>query len=529
VSVPLLEVEELDLLIEGCPILYDVSLSVAPGEVLGLVGESGSGKSLTALSVLGLLPPGGRASGAVRLKGRELLALTEREMDSVRGRDIGMVFQEPMTALDPLMRIGDQVGEAFRIHQGASRSQARHAAAEALERAGLRPGAEWAVRYPHELSGGQRQRAAIAMATALRPALLIADEATTALDVTTQAEVLQLLTGMARAEGAGLVLVTHDLAVAAGTCDRIAVMQTGRIVEVGPASDVLARPQHPYTRALLEASAYAPPPRPPRAAAPAVLKARDLVRDHVGRSGALGRRTTVRAMDHVSFDIGAGERVGLVGESGSGKSSLLRALLALERPQSGEVLLDGQDFCRARGRELKRLRRRVQVVFQDPYGSFDPRLRIERILAEPLGLLDTPPSAAERRARVEQALQAVGLESHHADRYPHQFSGGQRQRIAIARALMVEPAIIALDEAVSALDVSVRAQILKLLVDLSDRLSLGYLFVSHDLAVVRAITDRVLVMQSGRIVEEGTTEQVFTAPSHPYTAQLLASTPRLSV
>jgi peptide/nickel transport system ATP-binding protein len=440
-----------------------------------------------------------------------------------------MVFQEPMTALDPLMRIGEQVGEAFRIHLDASRGEARRQAVEALERAGLRPGGQWAGRYPHELSGGQRQRAAIAMATALKPALLIADEATTALDVTTQAEILRLLTGLAREQGAGLVLVTHDLAVAAQSCDRIAVMQSGRIVEAGPARALLAQPSHPYTCVLLEASAYAPPPRPPRPGAAVVLEARDLVRDHVRRSGALGRRTAVRAVDHVSLTLRAGERVGLVGESGSGKSSLLRALLALERPQSGEVLLDGADFARARGAGLKRLRRRIQVVFQDPYGSFDPRFRVERIVAEPLGLLDAPLPADERRARVERALQAVGLEAAHADRYPHQFSGGQRQRIAIARALVVEPGLIALDEAVSALDVSVRAQILQLLADLSERLGVGYLFVSHDLAVVRAVTDRVLVMQAGRIVEEGPTEQVFANPKHAYTAQLLAATPKLMV
>jgi peptide/nickel transport system ATP-binding protein len=404
----------------------------------------------------------------------------------------------------------------------------RRAAAEALERAGLRPGADWIDRYPHELSGGQRQRAAIAMATALKPALLIADEATTALDVTTQAEILSLLTGLAREEGAGLILVTHDLAVAAQRCDRIAVMQKGAIVESGPAGSLLAAPAHDYTRALLHASTYAPPPRPPRGKAPVVLEARDLVRDHVRRTGALGRRTAVRAVDHVSLTLGAGERVGLVGESGSGKSSLLRVLLALEQPQSGQVLLDRHDFAGARGAQLRRLRRRVQVVFQDPSGSFDPRFRVERIVAEPLGLLDAPLSTAERRARVQRALEAVGLEPGHADRYPHQFSGGQRQRIAIARALVVEPAVIALDEAVSALDVSVRAQILELLSDLSDRLGLGYLFVSHDLSVVRAVTERVLVMQAGRIVEEGPTEQVFTAPQHPYTAQLLAATPRLA-
>jgi peptide/nickel transport system ATP-binding protein len=524
----LLDIDHLTLSIGDIAILEDVSLSLERGQVLGLVGESGSGKSLTALSVLGLLPDGSRTGGAVRLNGRDLLALPDAEMNAVRGREIGMVFQEPMTALNPLMSIGDQVAEVFRIHHAVPRAEARRRAAEVLARVGLPAEQAGPGRFPHELSGGQRQRVAIAMAVALKPALVIADEATTALDVTTQAQILDLLTALVREDGCGLILVTHDLAVTARTCDRIAVMQAGRIVEAGEARAVLAAPVHPYTRALMRASTYSPPPRPSRAEGAVVLEARGVVRDHVRRSGLGARTSRLRAVDHVSLQIREGERVGLVGESGCGKSTLLRILLALETPQAGEVLVDGQSFAGARGAALKRLRRRVQVVFQDPYGSFDPRYRVERIVAEPLSLLDTQPMPAERRRKVEAMLVAVGLEPGHADRYPHEFSGGQRQRIAIARALVVEPAVIALDEAVSALDVSVRAQILELLAGLSDRLGLAYLFVSHDLSVVRAVTDRLLVMQAGVIVEEGATEEVFRAPSHPYTARLLAATPQLA-
>ncbi|MGZ8362917.1 MAG: ABC transporter ATP-binding protein [Caulobacteraceae bacterium] len=524
---PLLTIDRLNVEIDSAPILKDVSLSLNEGEILGLVGESGSGKSMTALSVLGLLPPGAKASGRIRLQGEDLLTLSEAAMNRVRGARIGMIFQEPMTALNPLMTIGDQVAETFRTHGAASGGQAMKRAVEVLRRVELPPELVSPSRYPHELSGGQRQRVAVAMAVALKPALLIADEATTALDVTTQAQVLTLLRKLVSEDRMGLILVTHDLAVVAGTANRVAIMKDGAVVEQGETAEVLGSPAQPYTRALMDASAYAPPKRAAKPAGAPVLEVRNIVREYQGPGGFFGKGKPFRAVDDVSLTIGAGERVGLVGESGCGKSTMLRTILALETPQAGEVLVEGQPFSTARGQALRALRRRIQVVFQDPYGSFDPRYRADKLVAEPLALLDTPLTSRERRDRVMAALESVGLKPEHANRYPHEFSGGQRQRLAIARALVVEPSIIALDEAVSALDVSVRAQILSLLDDLSTRMGLAYLFVSHDLSVVRAVTDRVLVMLKGRIVEAGETEQVFSNPQHPYTAELLAATPLL--
>jgi peptide/nickel transport system ATP-binding protein len=525
----LLEVDALSLAIGGRALVDGVSFGVERGEILGLVGESGSGKSLTALSILGLPPAGAVLGGAVRLDGTDLLTAGEAAMNAVRGRDIGMVFQEPMTALNPVMTIGDQVAETVRLHRRLGRAEALKAARETLARVGLPADRFPLARYPHELSGGQRQRVAIAIAVALAPKLILADEPTTALDVTTQAQILKLLVGLARAGGAGLVLVSHDLALIAETCDRVAVMQAGRIVETGETGTFFRTLAHPYSRAL--AAAAEPPVRPRRAARAAgapVLAAQAIVRDYAPPA-RLFRRTppTRRAVDQVSLSIAAGESVGLVGESGCGKSTLARTLLGLDRPDAGIVRVSGEAFPAARPADGRRLRRRIQGVFQDPYGSFDPRWRVEQLVAEPFALMDAPPNPRERRRKVEAMLDQVGLPTAAADRLPHEFSGGQRQRIALARALITEPALVVLDEATSALDVTVRAQILALLEDLSERLGLAYLFVSHDLSVVRAITDRVLVMQAGRIVEEGPTEAVFAAPRHPYTAELLAATPDL--
>jgi peptide/nickel transport system ATP-binding protein len=542
---PLLAVEGLSVSIGSVHIIRQLSFRVDAGEIVGLAGASGSGKSMTALAIMRLLPPRARLSGAVYLNGAAITTKSETELQGVRGRDIGMVFQEPMTALNPLMQIGDQVAETVLLHGAASRRRANTLAREALDAVGLEGEAGALDRYPHELSGGQRQRVAIAIAVVLRPALLIADEPTTALDVIAQAHILTLLRELVAERRMGLILVSHDLAVIARVAHRLMVMNDGKIVEEraldgeGPAQirRSLRHLRHPYTRALL-AAAELPVKRAATAAdataagedtAPPVLEVRGLIREYRRSRRSLWRaRIAFRAVDDVSLNLRAGENVGLVGESGSGKSSLLRAILALDRPQGGEVRLLGELFSTATGSNLRRLRRSIQVVFQDPYGSFDPQWSVERLISEPYHLMDAPPGAAERRRRVAAVLEQVGLAAADGLRYPHEFSGGQRQRIAIARALITEPAVIAFDEAVSALDVLVRAQILELLSELSQRLKLAYLFVSHDLNVVRAIADRVYVMLEGRIVEHGPTAELFSSPRHEYTRALIAASPQIN-
>ena len=525
----LLEVANLHLSISGTPILRGVSLSVDGGEVLGIIGESGSGKSMTALSIMRLLPAGAEASGVIRLAGTELLSRSEPQMNAVRGRDVGMVFQEPMTALDPLKTIGAQVAEPILVHRAMTRRDAFAEADRVLDRVGLPAGRFPRDRYPHELSGGQRQRVVIAAAIALQPKLLIADEPTTALDVTTQAQILTLLQRLVDEDGMGMILITHDLAVVAGNADRIAIMRGGEIVEAGETVAVFRGMQHPYTRMLFAASSHVPQrpsPQQRRRAGPPVLAVTGVARDYpLPRRIPFTPPRHFRAVSDVTFSISRGENVGLVGESGSGKSTLARAILALEPVQAGTIALDGEPLVAARGASLK-ARRKMQVVFQDPYGSFNPRHRVDRLITEPFHLLGSDaPQGAERQKAITSALEHVGLSPADAQKYIHEFSGGQRQRIAIARALIINPDLIILDEAVSALDVSIRAQILDLLAALSAELQLSYLFISHDLHVVRAITDRVLVMKSGQIVEQGETEAVFRNPSHPYTQQLIAAAP----
>ena len=526
--VSLLSIEALSLAIHGRPILRDVAMDAGRAEVLGVIGESGSGKSMTALGVMGLLPDGAVATGRVLLDGTDLMRLGEPEMCRLRGRDAGMIFQEPMTALNPLQTIGDQVAETARVHGTASRAEARAIAAATLARVGLPQPRFPLSRYPHELSGGQRQRVGIAMAIALRPKLLIADEPTTALDVTTQAQILRLLRRLVDEDGMTLMLISHDLAVVAEIADRLAIMRAGAVVEAGPTAEVMRAMRHPYTRALFAASSHQPE-RVSRPGETALLAVDGMVRSYPGaRRRPFGAPEPFHAVRGVSFTLRQGESLGLVGESGCGKSTLTRAVLGLEALQEGSVRIEGE-AVRAGERMPRSLRAKMQAVFQDPYGSFNPRHRVARLVAEPFHLLDDPPKGEARRAAVTAALAEVGLAAADAGKYIHEFSGGQRQRIAIARALIIRPKLIILDEAVSALDVQVRAQILDLLSDLLARHRLSFLFVSHDLGVVRAITDRVMVMRAGEIVEEGPTEAVFAAPRHPYTAELLAATPVLEM
>ncbi len=521
----LLRIEGLHVDVGGRSALRGIDLTIEGGETVGLVGESGSGKTMSALAVMGLLPHGAMVRGSILFDGRDLLRQSERDIRSFRGREAGIIFQEPMTALNPLLRIGKHVSEAILAHGGVSRSSAWQAACDLLIRVGLPPDRAGPDRYPHELSGGQRQRAMIAGAMALRPRLLIADEPTTALDVTTQARILDLLRRLVQEDGASLLLISHDLGVVAGMADRIAIMREGEIVEHGPCPALLRNVQHPYSRKLIRAAAPRPldaMPVPRKSGEAAALEAENVAcayrmpggREHI-------------AVDGVSLSIANGERVGLVGESGCGKSTLARALLGLEAPRQGAIRVHGEELY-GRGRAQQRLRRQLQAVFQDPYGSFNPRHRIGRIVAEPLHLLGRTASAAFRRCAVVKALEDVGLDPRDVNRYPHEFSGGQRQRIAIARALVLRPSVVVLDEPVSALDVSVRAQILALLAELNSSYRVGYLFISHDLTVVRAVAERVLVMRNGCIVEEGDTRSVLDAPSHPYTRSLIEAAPDLS-
>lgn len=520
----LLTVENLSLKIGHTPILYDIDLRLEAGQIAGVIGESGSGKSMTAYAITQLLPPGSTTKGAIHLDKTDILAASEETMCALRGNDVSMIFQEPMTALNPVKTIGDQVAEAILIHEDVSKAEAMARARAALDRVELPADRFPLTRYPHEMSGGQRQRVCIAMAIALRPKLLIADEPTTALDVTTQAGILDLLTRLVREDGMGLLMITHDLAVVHGMADHIHIMQKGRVVESGPTEHLFQHMQHPYSKALLEASTHQPD-RSAEAEETPLLTVQNVVRDYtLPRSKLWSKPGLFRAVDDVSFSIRKSESLGLVGESGCGKSTLTRAILGLEQIQGGEILLDGEPVFTGK-RPNRAVRRKMQVVFQDPYGSFNPRHKVARLVSEPFHLLDTKPTDAA--TQVAEALTAVGLTPADADKYPHEFSGGQRQRIAIARALIIRPELIILDEAVSALDVSIRAQILDLLAELSESHGLTYLFISHDLSVVRSITDRVLVMRSGKIVEEGPTEEVFDTPQHAYTKTLIAAAPKL--
>ena len=586
-----------------------VSYDVHRGELLGIVGESGSGKSVSSLAVMNLLPPQAQISGSVRLDGRELLGQDDDELSRIRGKRIAMVFQDPLSALTPVYTVGDQLAEAVLVHENVSRKAAHDRAVELLALVGIPNPQQRVTAFPHEFSGGMRQRVMIAMAIANDPALIIADEPTTALDVTIQAQIMEVLQKARSVTGAAIVLITHDLGVIAGVADRVAVMYAGTIVETGRVDDVFYRPRMPYTLGLLGSIPRAdvrerqpltpiegsppslvqlPPgcpftPRcpmrqdicvasepallplaasgenhcsachfretiereqltsqdlfrpsiahvaPPVAAAretrPRVLEVAGLVKSYPVTKGAVLRRRVgeVRAVDGISFDIREGETFGLVGESGCGKTTTIMEILNLERPQAGRISVLGKDTATMSRRDKFEIRGELQVVFQDPMASLDPRLPVGDILAEPLRAHGVEPAEAARRVR--DLLKLVGLQPDHVNRYPQAFSGGQRQRIGIARALALEPRLLVLDEPVSALDVSIRAGVINLLEQLRDELGLSYLFVAHDLAVVRHIADRIAVMYLGGIVETGDVDEVFERPAHPYTQALLSAIP----
>ncbi len=620
---PVVDVTSLGVSVGDVTLVEDVSFTIGRGERVGLIGESGSGKSLTGLALLGLLPDDLSASGSVRLSaagGLDITTATERELTRVRGRDVAMVFQEPMTALNPTMKVGDQVAEALLVHRTATdRRAARRRAVELLTDVRLPDPADVARAYPHQLSGGQRQRVVLAIALANDPALLVCDEPTTALDVTVQALVLDLVVRGVEARDAALLLITHDLAVVATVCERVLVMYGGRMVEAGPVDLVFTHPRHRYTAGLVAASdltrvdergrlSTIPGTVPPAGAFPdgcvfrtrcafasdecaiappwagadeghgyachhpagasgedhghgrsdgaaasdavvtsdgvvagatetsdargagaagvaAAISVRDVTRQFVrARRSLTGPKPVVRALRGVSFEVQPGERFGIVGESGCGKSTLLRILGGLDQPTSGRVAVEGTEIASLPDRRLRFLRERLQLVFQDPMGSLDPRMRVRDIVAEPL----VAQGQRDPQGRVGELLTDVGLQPESARRYPHQFSGGQRQRISIARALAPRPGILLADEPVSALDVSVRAQVLNLIGDLVDELDLTLVLVSHDLSVVRHLCDRVAVMSAGEIVEIGPAQQIWESPQHPYTQRLLAAVPTIA-
>ncbi len=582
-----------------------VSIVVAPGETVGLVGESGCGKSMTAMSVMRLLPPGGRiAGGSITLAGRELTSLSEREMRRVRGNEIGMIFQDPMTSLNPTKTVGEQIAETVRVHRNATRRAAEARAAEVLDLVGVPKPSERLRAYPHHLSGGLRQRVVIAIALACEPKVLIADEPTTALDVTVQDQILALLEDLKERLGMGVLLITHDMGVIAEHADRVLVMYAGQIVEACSAADLFREMRHPYTEALLESipelhgeggrTLYSIPGRPPdlsrsfdqcrfadrcryvqqqcrdvspvlagetahryacffpvhgksdpshaagegersvapssahrpeRAEAEPLLKLVDVNKEFPITRGILQRRAgSVKAVSGVTLEVAKGETFGLVGESGCGKSTLARLIVALEAPDSGVIHFDGESLATLRGAALRRRRRDMQLVFQDPYSSLDPRMRVNSILREPL-IAQHIGNRHEQNARVRDLLDQVGLSPLATGLYPHEFSGGQRQRIALARALTVSPRLVVADEPVSALDVSIQSQVLNLMKRLQKEHDLTYIVISHDLPAVRYLADRVGVMYLGKLVEIGPIEEIYERPAHPYTVGLLAAVP----
>ncbi|WP_346364104.1 ABC transporter ATP-binding protein [Bosea sp. (in: a-proteobacteria)] len=553
---PILSVSNLttSFRVEGLwkPVVRNISFDIKPQETLAVVGESGSGKSVTALSIMRLTPPSSsKIEGSIKLNGKELLTLPDAQMREIRGNEIAMIFQEPMTSLNPVLTIGFQIAEALILHRGLSRSEAEAETVRLLEKVKIPSAKSRFHEYPHRFSGGMRQRVMIAMALACKPKLLIADEPTTALDVTIQAQILELIKQLQHEEGMSVLFITHDMGVVAEIADRTVVMYNGDEIETGPTENIFASPQKPYTKALLSAvprlgsmEGRMRPMRFPvvdrttglsdvptetpdtvQAAERPVLEVAGLTTRFEIRSGLLSSvKGRVHAVENVSFSLKAGETLALVGESGCGKSTTGRSVLRLVEPLSGSVLLDGVDVLKLSQGELREQRKRMQMIFQDPFASLNPRMNVGAAIAEPL-LINNLASRSEARDKVADLLKRVGLLPDMASRFPHEFSGGQRQRICIARALAVEPRLIVADEAVSALDVSVKAQVVNLMLDLQARMGLGYLFISHDMAVVERVSHRVAVMYLGEIVEIGPREAIFGNPQHPYTKRLLAAVP----
>ncbi|TCU15221.1 ABC transporter ATP-binding protein [Rhizobium sullae] len=553
---PVLSVENLttSFLVDGGwkPVVCDVSFSVAPGETVAIVGESGSGKSVTSLSIMRLLQPDtSRIEGKIMLGGRNLLALPENAMRQVRGNDVAMIFQEPMTSLNPLFTIGDQISEALLCHSAMSRAEARAETVRLLEKVRIPSAASRFDEYPHRFSGGMRQRVMIAMALASKPRLLIADEPTTALDVTIQGQILDLIKMLQDEEGTSVLFITHDMGVVAEIADRTVVMYRGEQVETGPTADIFHRGRHPYTRALLSAvpvlgsmRGHERPLRFPvvnvatgesdipvevgdtvAASSRPILEVRNLIKRFDIHSGLFGRLTgRVHAVENVSFDLYAGETLSLVGESGCGKSTTGRAIMRLIEPQSGSVKADGRDVLALDKHGMREMRKTVQMIFQDPFASLNPRIRVGAAIAEPY-LEHKMGTAKQAKEKVADLLEKVGLSADMASRFPHEFSGGQRQRICIARALALDPKVIVADESVSALDVSIKAQVINLMLDLQQSLNLAFLFISHDMAVVERVSHRVAVMYLGEIVEIGPRAAVFGNPQHPYTKKLMSAVP----
>ncbi|WP_165224390.1 ABC transporter ATP-binding protein [Affinirhizobium pseudoryzae] len=530
-------------------VVNDVSLEVHAGETVAIVGESGSGKSVTAMSIMRLLPERtSRVTGEIRLEGSNLLSLSEHEMQDVRGNRIAMIFQEPMTSLNPVMTVGRQIAEAIRRHRQMSADEARRETIALFDRVRIPASAKRFDEYPHQLSGGTLQRVMIAMALACRPRLLIADEPTTALDVTVQAEILQLIKSLQDEEQMGVLFITHDMGVVAEIADRTVVMFRSRALETGPTEQIFESPQHTYTRALLSAvprlgsmqdraapatfalldtdtAAVTPERAMQQAGSRPVLEVRNLVTRFDVKTGLLGRVTSrVHAVEDVSFDLREGETLSLVGESGCGKSTTGRSVLRLVNPTSGTIRINGEDIGALSEQELTQRRKRMQMIFQDPFSSLNPRMRVGEAIAEPM-IVHQLADKQNAMAAAVALLEKVGLKADMARRFPHEFSGGQRQRISIARALTLNPSLIVADEAVSALDVSIKAQVVNLMLELQETLGIAYLFISHDMAVVERVSHRVAVMYLGEIVEIGSRAQIFSDPQHPYTRRLLDAVP----